>query len=63
MKMHKLIKGLSVLTMGCVFPIPALVEPDGSKYRCTLKGIKQIGTMDVERWKDVLIDFVEWCKA
>lgn len=63
MKLWKVIKGLSVLLMGWFIPVQALVEPDGSKYRCTLKGIKQLDSGAVENWRDVKVDFVEWCKA
>lgn len=63
MKLWKLIKGLSVLLVGWLIPVQALVEPDGSKYKCTLKGIKHLSTSDVDCWKDCVADFIEWCKA
>ena len=63
MKTLKILKGLSILITGFVFPIHAIVEPDETKYKCTFKGVKHLNTNTVESWQNIKNDFVEWVNA
>ena len=59
----RFLKGITFLIVGFVCPIPAFVEPDGTKFKCTFKGVKNLNTNSIENWQDLKKDFFEWCRA
>ena len=62
-KVTRFLKGTTLLMVGFICPISALVEPDETKYKCTFKGVKHLNTNTVESWQDIKADFFEWCRA
>jgi hypothetical protein len=59
-KIKKLTKAIIMLGVGFIIPIHALVEPDGTKYKCTFKGVRALDTGNIEDWSDIMSGLSEY---
>ena len=61
-KIRKIVKGITVILIGFIVPVHSLVNPDTTRYKCTLKGVRSINTGYLETWSGIRQDFLNWVK-
>ena len=57
----RLFKGIIMILLGFIIPIKALVDPDDTWYRCTIRGVKS--SYGIEPWGVIWEGFGTYIKG